>query len=64
MTQLRDVVARALFGHFYRKREWSSAKAWLKNTLYQKADTALVREGIDGTTEIRATGRGKDEVKR
>ena len=47
MTDLRELVARALFNDRFRLREWDHAKEWHKKVLYRRADEALRRAGLE-----------------
>ena len=45
-TDLREIVARALWRDRFRLREWDHAKAYLKATTYRKAEEAIKRAGV------------------
>ena len=46
-TELRDVLARALFQDTYRLRRWESANVYLERTFYRRADEAIRRAGVE-----------------
>lgn len=45
--ELRELVARALFNHQLRLRDWDHSKPWLQKTFLSKADEALRRSGVE-----------------
>ena len=49
-VELRDLIARALFRDSFRMRSWDSAKGYLQQTMYKRADEAIKRAGVENVT--------------
>ena len=53
-TNLREVLARALFQDTYRLRRWESANVYLERTFYRRADEAIRRAGVENFKIVNA----------
>ena len=49
-VELREIVGRALFRSAFRRRDWDTAKPYMKKVMYARADEAIRRAGVENVS--------------
>lgn len=59
---LRDIIARSLFRDSFRMRDWESAKPYMKQVMWKRADEAIRRAGVENiSVPVKVDRFGKTE---